>query len=128
VAVNLGLDWLRHLKYEPSLTASIHRAGGNAQSTFDLPDADPRMQAELAQEVQFILGLVPVSYRTILVLRDLEGFSTSEVATIIGRRESTVRWKLSLARDKFREIWERRQAGVRGDVKDGKSKVGHVDE
>lgn len=127
VAMNLGLDWLRHSKYEPSLTASVHRSGGNGQSTFDLPDADPRIQAELAQEVQFILGLVPVTYRTILVLRDLEGFSTSEVAAIIGRRESTVRWKLSLARDKFREIWERRQEGVRGAVKDDNSKVGHVD-
>src|ERR1017187_8833318 len=128
VAINLGLDWLRHSKYEPPLTGSIPRAGGNGQSTFDVPDADPRTQADLAQEVQFILGLVPVSYRTILVLRDLEGFSTSEVAAIVGRRESTVRWKLSVARDKFREIWERRQEGVRGEVKDGKSRVGHVDE
>jgi RNA polymerase sigma-70 factor, ECF subfamily len=128
VAINLGLDWLRHSKYEPPLTASIHRADRTGQSIFDVPDADPRTQAELAQEVQFILGLVPVSYRTILVLRDLEGFSTSEVAAIVGRRESTVRWKLSVARDKFREIWERRQKGVRGEVKDGKSRVGHVDE
>jgi RNA polymerase sigma-70 factor, ECF subfamily len=128
VAINLGLDWLRHSKYEPPVTASVHRAGGNSQSIFEVPDVDPRTQAELAQEVQFILGLVPVSYRTILVLRDLEGFSTSEVAAIVGRRESTVRWKLSVARDKFREIWERRQEGVRGEVKDGKSRVGHVDE
>ena len=96
VAINLGLDWLRHSKYEPPLSASVHRAGSNSPSTFEVPDADPRTQAELAQEVQFILGLMPVSYRTILVLRDLEGFSTSEVAAIVGRRESTVRWKLSV--------------------------------
>ena len=128
VAINLGLDWLRHSKYEPPLTASIHRAGGDGQATFDVPDADPRTQAELAQEVQFILGLMPVSYRTILVLRDLEGFSTSEVAAITGRRESTVRWKLAVARNKFREIWERRQESVRGEDETGKSRVGHIDE
>jgi RNA polymerase sigma-70 factor, ECF subfamily len=127
VAINLGLDWLRHRKYEPPLTASIHRPSGNGQSTFDVPDADPRTQAELAQEVQFILTLMPVSYRTILVLRDLEGFSTLEVAAIVGRRESTIRWKLAIARDKFREIWERRREGVRGKVKDSKLRVGHVD-
>ena len=52
---------------------------------------------------------MPVSYRTILVLRDLEGFSSSEVAAIVGRREATVRWRLSKAERRFREIWERRQ-------------------
>jgi RNA polymerase sigma-70 factor (ECF subfamily) len=128
VAINLGLDWLRHSKCEQAVTASIHRTSHNGQSKLDPPNPDPRMQADLAQEVQFILGLMPVSSRTILVLRDLEGFSTSEVAAIIGRRESTVRWKLSLAREKFREIWERRQEDSREDCKDKKSKVGYVDE
>ena len=78
---------------------------------FELPDSDRRAQSDLAQEVQFILGMMPVSYRTILILRDLEGFSSSEVAGILGRREATVRWQLCKAREKFREIWQRRQGG-----------------
>jgi len=127
VAINLGLDWLRHAKYEPPLTASLCRAGQTGQSIFDVADADPRTQTDLAQEVHFILGLMPVSYRTILVLRDLEGFSSSEVAAIIDRCESTVRWKLALAREKFREIWERRQDGMRGEAKNGKPGVGDSD-
>jgi RNA polymerase sigma-70 factor (ECF subfamily) len=119
IGVNLGLDWLRSTKLEPPLATSIDRAGPENQSTFDLPDADPRIQAELAQEVQFILAMMPISYRTILVLRDLEGFSSSEVAAIVGRREATVRWRLCMAREKFREIWERRQQRGRGGAKDG---------
>ena len=59
------------------------------------------------------------SYRTILVLRDLEGFSSSEVAAIVGRQEATIRWRLSKARDKFREIWQRRQEGARQEATDG---------
>ncbi len=77
---------------EPPATVNQHSS---------LPDPDPRIQAELAQEVQFVLALMPVSYRTILVLRDLEGFSSSEVAAIVGRREATVRWRLSKAREKI---------------------------
>ena len=96
-------------------------------STLELPDPDPRIQAELAQEVQFVLALMPVSYRTILVLRDLEGFSSSEVAAIVGRREATVRWRLSKARERFREIWERRQNDLRGVAKGGKTRYGQVD-
>ena len=115
VAVNLGFDWIRQNKHKWPRTALIKKTDIDDYANFEVTEADPRTQAELAQEVQFILGLLPLSYRTILVLRDLEGFSSSEVAAIIGRRESTVRWKLAVARDKFREIWDRRQGdGERG--------------
>jgi len=120
VGVNLGLDWLRHIKGERPPAMSIDRTGSNGQLTLDVPDPDPRPRADLAQEVQFILAQMPVSYRTILVLRDLEGFSSSEVAAIVGRREATIRWKLAVAREKFREIWQRRQDGARGEYQDGK--------
>lgn len=121
IGVNLGLDWLRHSKGERSPAISINRTGGGGELTLDLPDPDPRARADLAQEVQFILALMPVSYRTILVLRDLEGFSSSEVAAIVGRREATIRWKLAVAREKFRAIWQRRQEGARGEDRDGRS-------
>ncbi len=113
VGVNLGLDWLRRSRIEPSAPASIDRTHSDRQLPFELPDPDPRIRTDLAQEVQHILAQLPVSYRTILVLRDLEGFSSSEVAAIVGRQEATVRWRLSRAREKFREIWQRRQDEAR---------------
>src|SRR5689334_17336934 len=127
VGVNLGLDWLRSTKSEPPPAASIDRTDGDGQAMFELSDPDPRAQAELVQEVQFILGRIPVSYRTILVLRDLEGFSSSEVAAIVGRREATVRWRLAKAREKFRAIWERRHDGAIGSAKEGNTSHGHDD-
>jgi RNA polymerase sigma-70 factor, ECF subfamily len=116
IGVNLGLDQLR--RHDGPPTASLDRAAGDPdeQRAFDVPDPDPRIQAELAQEVQFILGRIQVPYRTILVLRDLEGFSSAEVAAIIGRREATVRWRLAKAREMFREHWERRQNLTRREV------------
>src|SRR4051812_6470819 len=107
IGVNLGLDQLR--RREAPQAASIDHPQGDGTGAFDLPDPDPRIRAELAQEVQFILERIAVPYRTILVLRDLEGFSSAEVAAIVGRREATVRWRLAKARDAFREQWERRQ-------------------
>lgn len=120
VGVNLGLDQLRRTKNEPAPSASIDRNFDDGRTPFDPPDPDPRIQAELAQEVQFILAQMPVTYRTILVLRDLEGFSSSEVAAIVGRREATVRWRLSQAREKFRIIWERRQDAAQETATDGR--------
>jgi RNA polymerase sigma-70 factor, ECF subfamily len=108
VGLNLGLDWLRSSRAEPPKPTSIDRSRNNGELLFELPDPDPRIQADLAQEVQHVLTQLPVSYRTILVLRDLEGFPTSEIAAIVGRQEATIRWRLAKAREKFREIWQRR--------------------
>ena len=44
-----------------------------------------------------------------LVLRDLENFSTSEIAAILNRKEATIRWRLAEARNRFQALWERRQ-------------------
>jgi len=119
VGVNLGLDWLRRSRLDPAPPASIDRPHGEGHLPFELPDPDPRIQTELAQEVQYVLTQLPISYRTILVLRDLEGFSSSEVAAIIGRQEATVRWRLSKAREKFRDIWQRRHDEAQREAKDG---------
>jgi len=117
IGVNLTLDALR--RHEPPAAASIDRSAADGRKAFDLPDPDPRIRAELVQEVQFILEKIPIAYRTILVLRDLEGFSSAEVAAIVGRREATVRWRLAKARDLFREHWERRHDLTRREVTHG---------
>jgi RNA polymerase sigma-70 factor, ECF subfamily len=111
VGVNLGLDHLRRREAPPA--TSIDRARGEGRRAYELSDPDPRIHEEVVQEVRFILERIPVAYRTILVLRDLEGFSSAEVAAIVGRREATVRWRLAKARDMFREHWERRQGWPR---------------
>ncbi len=121
IGVNLGLDQLRRRDGPP--TSSIDRGASGEPRAFDVPDPDPRVQAELAQEVQFVLERIPVPYRTILVLRDLEGFSSAEVAAIVGRREATVRWRLAKAREMFRELWERRQDLTRREENHGQSTV-----
>ncbi len=110
VGVNLGLDWLRRLKLENAVLSN--HLGAIGRAGFHPADPDPLVRAELAQEVHFVLSRLPASYRTILILRDIEGFTTSEVAAIVGRREPTVRWRLAVARQRFREIWLTRQDGI----------------
>jgi RNA polymerase sigma-70 factor (ECF subfamily) len=120
IGVNLALDYVR--SHSGPLTTSLNRAavaGRDVGLSVDPADPDPRLREELAQEVRFILNRLPLPYRAILVLRDLEGFSSPEVAAIVGRQEATVRWRLAKARDLFRQHWDRRQvaaerAAVRG--------------
>jgi RNA polymerase sigma-70 factor, ECF subfamily len=105
VAVNLAVDWLR--KRKPVLRLN-HRVRGD-EHPVEIIDPDPRPRLDLEQEIQRVLQEIPMAYRTVLILRDLEGFSCSEVAAIEGRREATIRWRLSRAREMFREAWELRQ-------------------
>ena len=111
VAVNLGVDQLRRRDATPTASLpidSLRDDDGRGPSSLDVTDPDPRPREELAQEVRHVLEQIPVNYRTILVLRDLEGFSSAEVAAIVQRREATVRWRLAKAREQFRRLWERR--------------------
>jgi RNA polymerase sigma-70 factor, ECF subfamily len=105
VAVNLAVDWLR--KRKPVLRLN-HMVRGD-EHPVEIIDPDPRPRLDLEQEIQRVLQEIPMAYRTVLILRDLEGFSCSEVAAIEGRREATIRWRLSRAREMFREAWELRQ-------------------
>jgi RNA polymerase sigma-70 factor (ECF subfamily) len=109
VGVNLTLDHLRraapaHAPLERPDEDDRRESGSAAVSP------DPRHRLELVQEVEHVLQRLPLDDRTVLVLRDLEGFSSAEVAAIVGRREATVRWRLARARTLFRQAWERRQA------------------
>ena len=47
---------------------------------------------------------LPVHQREAIHLFYQEGYQTSEIATILGRREATVRSDLKRARDKLREL------------------------
>jgi RNA polymerase sigma-70 factor (ECF subfamily) len=107
IGVNQGLDQLRRCKSVQ--VTSIDQPKGRIHVLPLLAAPDPRVRLELAQEVRFVLERLPMGYRTILVLRDLEGFSSAEVAAIVGRREATVRWRLARGRELFRQYWEQRQ-------------------
>ncbi|QDT38938.1 RNA polymerase sigma factor [Stratiformator vulcanicus] len=102
VGVNLTLDHLRKKKRRGrwSLFSDI----GKERSP-DPESDDPRLAIDTSQEVRKVLEQVPEKYRSVLVLRDLEGFSTSEIAAIMGRKEATIRWRLAEARNRFSKLW-----------------------
>lgn len=56
------------------------------------------LRKETSAQVQSALDKIPPQYRLILVLHDMEGLETSEVAKITGLREGTVRVRLHRGR------------------------------
>jgi RNA polymerase sigma-70 factor (ECF subfamily) len=107
IGVNLTLDYLRKRKRRvwPSLFSESPMEKGPDPAT-----ADPREARDLEQEVRKVLEGIPEKYRIVLILRDLENFSSSEIAAILHRKEATIRWRLAEARMRFEELWKRRQS------------------
>jgi RNA polymerase sigma-70 factor (ECF subfamily) len=105
IGVNLTLDHLRRRKRRGWWSLFSESPGERPP---DPETVDPREALDLSQEVQRVLEQLPETYRTVLVLRDLENFSTSEIAAILSRKEATVRWRLAEARSRFQQLWSKR--------------------
>jgi RNA polymerase sigma-70 factor (ECF subfamily) len=107
IGVNLTLD--HHRRRRRRILAWLFSDSGSDQWP-DPSVCDPRPGIDLHQEVQAVIAQISEKYRVVLVLRDLENFSTSEIAAILNRREATIRWRLAEARLRFQQLWEARQS------------------
>jgi RNA polymerase sigma-70 factor (ECF subfamily) len=63
---------------------------------------------ELERQLQMALARLPEKERAALLLREMEGLSTREVATILGSSEGTVRAQICTARLKLRTLLGRK--------------------
>jgi len=105
IGVNLTLDFLRKRKRRGRWSL-FSESAGERQPDPSVPD--PRKARDLQQEVRKVLEEIPEKYRSVIVLRDLENFSTSEIAAILHRKEATIRWRLAEARNRFQKLWIKR--------------------
>ena len=101
VTVNACHDlWRRPGREDPMENAGQLAAGG----------ADPYQaltETERSRVLELSLRMLPEKERAALVLRDLEGLSTAEVARVLGSSEATVRSQVSKARVKVKGFVER---------------------
>jgi RNA polymerase sigma-70 factor (ECF subfamily) len=67
---------------------------------------DQLLNEELAQALKKSILVLPPKYRIIIVLRDMEGFTTAETAQILGITPSNVKVRLHRARLYLREQME----------------------
>jgi RNA polymerase sigma-70 factor (ECF subfamily) len=102
--------WL--YKVTVNLCRDQYRRRPVTEELFDVASSAPTPHQELdAAERRRVLEMslrrLPETERMALVLRDLEGLSTAEVAGILGVKEVTVRSQVSKARLKMKDFVER---------------------
>jgi RNA polymerase sigma-70 factor (ECF subfamily) len=101
IVINLCIDYLRKVARDKEITFD---------DMTDIPEpreepSDLAERKESAKDIREALAMMPAKYKTVIVLRDIEGFSTDEVAEITGCEPATVRWRLHRARKLFRYVW-----------------------
>jgi len=106
VCRNIGRNRLRCWKTFP---ATIE-----PEMAVEHPSRDPHAGLTEKQERQMLwkaLDTLPAKERLALVLRDIDGLKTSEVAQILGSSETTVRSQVSRARVRMKEAIDQMMGG-----------------
>lgn len=69
----------------------------------ELP-SDGALQAEARDRIREAIDTLPENYRTVLVLRDIEGLDTAETAAVLGVSDNAVKTRLHRARQALRSL------------------------
>ena len=104
--------WSRHKKQELAIDMPIDSADPDEDSRpliSTLADAggspyDYAAQAELRRQVEDALHRLPEVFRTVVVLREIEGFAYEEIAEILNVNIGTIKSRLTRGRSALREL------------------------
>lgn len=111
IVVNIFYDQLRKRPKQAvlSLEAPVHFENGEDEYTREVPDLtrmpDEMLQRkELAATIDKAVSKLPEQFRTAIVLRDVEGLSYEEIASITKAEVGTVKSRISRARGRVQAI------------------------
>lgn len=123
MVTNSCYDELRRQKRRPTTPLEpINNDDEEIESPFWMadPDVSPEQlseQAELEHAIQHCLDGLPIDYRSVVVLADIQGLDYSEVASSLRKPLGTIKSRLARARLRLREclqdFWELLPAAFR---------------
>jgi RNA polymerase sigma-70 factor (ECF subfamily) len=88
---------------EPSRMETLEPGTPQEVATHDRGPDEVAMNRWLGRQLRVALAKLPSAYRMIVLLREMEGLSTREVAEVTGMTEDNVKTRLHRARVMLRE-------------------------
>ena len=108
IAINAAMARLRHQgQFVPLDTMNDDMAVHDCKAPVQDPERTVASR-ELGQVVEQAIDNLPESYRTVLVMREIEGMSTAEAAQVLGVDPDVIRTRLHRARSTLRNSVEDR--------------------
>jgi len=108
---NVWLNQLRHIRSGPRFV-ELEPEGEDFAPAADRLTEDPYVvyiRKLEREEIHLAVNSLPHLYREIILLRDIEGFSYQEIATLLACPTGTVMSRLARAREKLRRTLAGRQ-------------------
>jgi RNA polymerase sigma-70 factor (ECF subfamily) len=110
ITVNVCRDMLKKRQHESDRFGSF--AADSSEEVLEIPfeqvDAEQTLiQAQRRELISRAIATLPFKERASIVLRDVEGLSTDEVARVLKSSSTTVRSQISSARRKIRDYCRR---------------------
>jgi RNA polymerase sigma-70 factor, ECF subfamily len=107
IALNEAFGRRRKLQFESKarVESDVEEYPGEFMASITSPQPDPERQAyarELHNVLEEAVDALPEAYRTVFMLRDIEGLSTSETGEGLGLGEEAVKTRLHRARAMIR--------------------------
>ena len=101
--------WSRHKRQEITIDSPLHESSQDSESSLAALLADPRStpfdhaaQSELRHRVETALREIPEIFRTVVVLREIEGLSYDEIAEVLNTNVGTIKSRLTRGRTALR--------------------------
>ena len=122
IVVNRSLMRLRHTRKDPVVVSMAERNGQPDTAPAEYPDmtsespANAAVRAEIRRLLERRIDELPVAFRTVFVLREVEELSVEDVSACLGIPASTVRTRVFRARALLREALARELDMATGDV------------
>ncbi|HYC56229.1 MAG TPA: sigma-70 family RNA polymerase sigma factor [Candidatus Binatia bacterium] len=116
IVVNAALMKLRSRRRRPEICIEDLLPAFDGDGHRDVPeiaddeacDVDEQLdRARMRERVRACIDMLPASYRTVLVLRDIEELSTEEVAEMLAISRPNVKTRLHRARQALKTLLER---------------------
>lgn len=114
IITNLFYDELRKVPRQLktiSLDEPVYESDDESGPARDIPDASDMpdklaLNSELDRKIQNAIQNLPEQFRTIIVLREIQGLSYEEIASLTETNIGTVKSRLARARLKLQEVLE----------------------
>lgn len=104
IAANLARDELRKRARIGRRTYSLDESGVDRRADGQAEPVDTAAQSELRERIEWAVARLDERYRTVFVLRDIEGMTYEEIARVLKMRLGTVKSRLNRARLKLQAL------------------------
>jgi len=110
IGINNAKDWLKsHKRGERSLDRNV--AAGDAAFAGRMPSPERAASAhELLERLELALSALPVEFREVILLKDIEGMAYSEIHDILGHPITTLKIRAVRGRAALRKLMEESDA------------------